>query len=124
MDMDKRIWKVRIKKAYPDATNHIIVGEVLEINPNYIRMRCKAYHFKKLLQASAQLQASTGPGGIFVSDTKIRAFPWHVISYVTELPEDFNWEDAAVELTERGDIILKEKEMKVSIKGGAGWLEH
>ena len=116
--MDKKIWKVRIKKAYADATNHIVVGEVLETTPLYIRMKCKAYHFKKLVQAS------TGTGGVFVSDIKTRIFPWHVISYITELPDGFNWKGAVVELAERGDIILKESDMKISIKGGAGWVEH
>ncbi|MFA5394148.1 MAG: hypothetical protein WC081_03935 [Candidatus Ratteibacteria bacterium] len=116
--MDKKIWKVRIKKAYADATNHIVVGEVLEITPLYIRMKCKAYHFKKLVQAA------TSSNGIFVSDAKVRIFPWHVISYITELPEGFNWKDATVKIAERGDIILNENETKISIKGGAGWVEY
>jgi len=116
--MDKKIWKVRIKKAYADATNHIVVGEVLETTPIYIKLKCRAYHFKKPMQASA------GPGGIFVSDTKVRIFPWQVISYITELPEDFNWEDTIVELTGRGEIILKQSEMNVTIKGGGGWVNQ
>ena len=116
--MDKKVWKVRIKKAYADATNHIVVGEVLETTPIYIKLKCRAYHFKK------PMQASSGPGGIFVSDTKVRIFPWQVISYITELPEDFNWEDAVVELTERGEIILKQSEINVTIKGGGGWINQ
>ena len=114
--MDKKIWKARIKKAYADATNHIVVGEVLEATPLYIRMKCKAYHFKKPIQTTDKQ-----PAGIFVSDAKVRIFPWQVISYITELPEDFNWEEAVVELTGRGEIILKQNETNITIKGGGGW---
>lgn len=113
--MEKRIWKVRMKKLYPEATNHVAVGKVLEETEIYVKMKCRTYHFRK----------PTISTHIFISDTKTRIFPWNTIAYITELPHDFAWEKAEAELIENADIILKaqEKKEKVGIKGGPHWLE-
>ncbi len=92
-----RIWKARMRKAYPDATNHVVVGEVIEENPLYLKMRCRAFHFKR----------PTVNANISSSDIKVRLFPWEQISYITELPESSDWELAEVGLDEKGDVVLK-----------------
>jgi len=111
----RKIWKVRIKKAYQDATNHIAVGEVLEENQIYIKMRCRTFHFKK----------PTYSFGIYSSEIKTRIFPWQTISYITELSPDFEWKNVKVELTERGDVVLftEKEDKKIGIKGGPQWAE-
>ena len=43
-DNDK-IWKIRTIKSYPEATNHLLVGRVLDITDSYVRLHCKTYHF-------------------------------------------------------------------------------
>ncbi|NOZ64242.1 MAG: hypothetical protein GXO71_04815 [Caldiserica bacterium] len=113
---EKKIWKVRIRKVYPEATNHIAVGEVIEENPSYVKMRCRTYHFKKLLTPQSKF---------VTSQIKVRIFPWETIAYATELPSSLHWEKAEVELMEDGDLLLKGKEKKedVGIKGGPSWLE-
>ena len=92
-----RIWKARMKKSYADETNHVVVGEVLEENPLYLRMRCRAFHFKR----------PTSSTNIVTSQTKVRLFPWERFSYITELPESTDWEGAAAGLDDKGDVILR-----------------
>ena len=92
-----RIWKARMRKAYADATNHVVVGEVLEENPMYLRMRCRAFHFKR----------PTMNANIVTSEIKVRLFPWAQISYVTELPDSPDWERAVAALNEKGEVVLK-----------------
>jgi hypothetical protein len=92
-----KIWKVRTKKAYSDETNHVVVGEVLEENPQYLRMRCRAFHFKRPTMSTH----------VISSEIKVRLFPWEEISYVTELPDSSDWERAVAGLDEKGDVVLK-----------------
>ncbi len=92
-----RIWKARMRKSYAEATNHVVVGEVVEENPLYVRMRCRAFHFKR----------PTVNANIITSEVKVRLFPWQQISYITELPDTTNWERAAVGLDEKGDVVLR-----------------
>ena len=105
--MEKRIWKVRIKKTYPEATNHVVVGEVLEITPIYLEMKCKAFHFKKPTIASSVLS----------SLVKTRIFPWHTVSYITVLDSNLDWESAEVSLSQTGDIVITSEENAVIIGG-------
>jgi len=86
-----------MRKAYADATNHVVVGEVLEENPMYLRMRCRAFHFKR----------PTMNANIVTSEIKVRLFPWAQISYVTELPDSPDWERAVAALNEKGEVVLK-----------------
>ena len=106
----KRIWKARMKKSYADETNHVIVGEVLEENPLYLKMRCRAFHFKR----------PTVNANITTSDIKVRLFPWAQVSYVTELPETPDWERAVAGLDEKGDVVLKPASgtQSISLKEG------
>lgn len=82
---------------YPEATNHYIIGEILEENEVYIKLRCKTFHFKKPLTNKE----------IYISDVKTRIFPWNTISYILEIPYDFNWEEAVPFIDEKGEIVLK-----------------
>ncbi|HTW91115.1 MAG TPA: hypothetical protein VMH22_05345 [bacterium] len=99
-----------MRKAYPEATTHVVVGEVLEENPLYLRMRCRAFHFKR----------PTVNANITTSDIKVRLFPWGQISYVTELPDSSDWELAEAGLDEKGDVVLKHpiSSESISLKEG------
>lgn len=110
--MMKTIWKIRAEKPYAGATNHVIVGELVEETDRYVRMRCRTFHFGKPV-ATAQVHV----GGI-----KTRLFPWHTIAYVTVLAPDFPWKEAAPELTESGDIVFRATGEVLSARRGGDWL--
>ena len=40
-EIERKIWKIRTVKAYPEAHNHIIIGHVLERTDSYVRLDCK-----------------------------------------------------------------------------------
>jgi hypothetical protein len=105
-----KIWKARMKKSYADETNHVVVGEVIEENPLYLKIRCRAFHFKRPMVNA----------NIVTSDIKVRLFPWDQISYVTELPDSADWERAAAGLDEKGDVVLKPAagSQSISLKEG------
>jgi hypothetical protein len=105
-----KIWKARMRKAYADETNHVVVGEVMEENSLYLRMRCRAFHFKR----------PTMNANIVTSEIKVRIFPWEEISYITELPDSSDWERAAAGLDEKGDVVLKPAagSQSISLKEG------
>jgi hypothetical protein len=94
---DARVWKVRARKTYADETNHVIVGEIVEEAPQYLKMRCRTFHFKRpMVNAS-----------IAASEPRVRLFPWSAIAYVTEILEPIDWERARAQLDEKGDVVLK-----------------
>ncbi len=92
----RRVWKVRIRKPYDTATNHVVVGEVLEETANYVRMRCRAFHFHR----------PTHNSSIISGDIGIRVFPWASISYATELADDSSWEHVEASLDENFNVVL------------------
>ncbi len=91
-----KIVKVRMGKGYPEAKNHVAVGEILEEQARYLRMRCQTYHFRKY-----KSERSVKVGGI-----QVRCFPWERIAVITELPQDIPWEKADFKLNEEGKLVL------------------
>lgn len=92
----RRVWKVRIKKLYPTATNHVVVGEVLEETVNYVKMRCRAFHFHR----------PTSSSSIISGDIGVRVFPWSSIAYATEIDADSSWEHVQASLDENFNVVL------------------
>ena len=91
-----KIVKVRTEKEYPEAKNHVAIGEVLEETPQYLRIRCRAYHF-----GSYKTGQNTKQGEI-----QVRCFPWERIAVITELPQALQWEKANFKLNEEGKLVL------------------
>ncbi|MCM8771562.1 MAG: hypothetical protein NC922_00575 [Candidatus Omnitrophica bacterium] len=91
---------------YKEATNHYALGELIEENDRYIKLRCKTFHFKNPMLNK----------GIYISDIKFRIFPWHTISYILEIPEEVNWEEALPFIDEKGEIILKTERLTYKIE--------
>jgi hypothetical protein len=75
----------------------VVVGEVIEETPLYLKLKCRAFHFKRPMVNA----------NINTSDIKVRLFPWAQISYITELTESPDWERATAVLDEKGDVVLK-----------------
>jgi hypothetical protein len=101
----KRVWKVRIRKPYDTATNHVVVGEVLEETANYVRMRCRAFHFHR----------PTHDSSIISGDIGIRVFPWTSISYATEIPYDSDWEHVGASLDQNFNVVLALRAGRVDV---------
>ncbi|MEO0085977.1 MAG: hypothetical protein ABIK37_05040 [candidate division WOR-3 bacterium] len=96
---EKQIWKVRIRKAYAEETTHVVVGEVVEQNSVWVKLRCRAVHFRR----------PTMDAHVRLSEVKMRIFPWNTIAYVTVLPAGLEWERAKVTLTEHGDVVMNQR---------------
>jgi hypothetical protein len=94
-----------MRKSYAEETNHVVVGEVLEVTPTYLKMRCRAFHFKRPMVNA----------NIVTSEIKVRLFPWQAVAYVTELPESLNWERAAAVLDAKGDVVLTPAESSQAV---------
>ena len=46
-----RIWKVRTVKDYPEAHNHLFIGQVLQVTESYVRLDCRTYHFGRVVNS-------------------------------------------------------------------------
>ncbi len=97
---DKKIWKVRTVKNYPEAHNHLFIGHVLELTQSYVRLDCRTYHFSRATNSIKDIR--TGGKGI-------RILPWHRIELVNELPSSFNWYEAK---------LISNKEEKIALSDG------
>ncbi len=95
-----KIVKVRMGKEYPEAKNHVAIGEVLEEKAQYLRLRCQTYHFKNYKN-----QRAVKEGGV-----QVRCFPWERIAVITELPQDTQWEKANFKLNEEGRLVLDDSQ--------------
>jgi hypothetical protein len=99
-----KIVKVRWRKEYPDATNHVCIGEVKEEAINCLKIYGKTFHFKRSLSSG-----ETPFSNIGVGKSKTRWIPWSAINLVTELPEDIDWENMKFGLDENGTIIVSDE---------------
>jgi hypothetical protein len=96
---EKQVWKVRTVKNYPEAHNHIFIGQVLEQTQAYIRLDCRTYHFSK---------AINNPKDIRIGSQGVRILPWHRIELINELPESFDYVKAKLISTKDGKLALSD----------------
>ena len=94
----RRVWKVRIVKPYAEAHNHLIIGELLEETPTWLRIRGRTYHFGR---ASQRLQ------DIKVGSNSVRLIPRNRVEVVNELPASFDYADARLVTDGKGNVGLK-----------------
>lgn len=92
----KKIWKIRTIKNYPEAHNHLCVGEVVNIGDSYVRLKCRTYHFGRNLN---------GPRDVRVGETGFRIIPWSRIEIINELEATFNYEQAKLNLEQNGVVL-------------------
>lgn len=93
----KLVWKVRTVKDYPDAHNHIFVGEVKGITENYVRLKCKTFHYGRRINALKDVRE-----GAF----ELRIIPWNRIEVINELSVDFDVENAKLFVDKSGATTL------------------
>lgn len=96
---DKKIWKVRTVKNYPEAHNHLFIGQILQLTPFYVRLDCKTYHFGKAVNSVKDIRA--GAKGV-------RILPWNRIELINELPPSFDYSKASLTSNEDGKIALSD----------------
>ena len=96
---ERKIWKVRTVKNYPDAHNHLFIGQVLAITQSYIRLDCKTYHFGKTINSPKNIRA--GMKGV-------RILPWNRIELINELPSSFDYSKADLVTKDDGKIALSD----------------
>jgi hypothetical protein len=108
---ERKIWKIRTVKAYPEAHNHIIVGHVLEITGSYVRMDCRTYHFGK---------AVNGEKDIYTGSCMIRIIPWARIEIINELSELFDYVNPQLFSNKDGTINIKDKQYAYSLVSQVG----
>jgi hypothetical protein len=102
----KKIWKIRTVKNYPEAHNHLLIGEVLEIEKSYVCLNCKTYHFGRSIN---------GTKDVVVGEVNIRFLPWNRIEIINELPVSFDYVNAVLDVEEKHKIILKDKQFKCAV---------
>ena len=110
-ETERKIWKIRTVKSYPDAHNHIIVGSVLEITVPYVRMDCKTYHFGK---------AVNGEKDIYIGSCMVRIIPWTRIEIINELSESFDYANAQLLGNKDGTIIIQDKQHTYNLVSQVG----
>jgi len=96
---DNKIWKVRTVKNYPEAHNHVLIGQVLELNQSYVRLDCRTYHFGKAISNVRDIRA-----GIKAA----RILPWSRIELINELPSSFDYAKAKLVANKDGKIALSD----------------
>lgn len=96
--MEKKIIKVRQIKEYREAKSHVLIGEVLEENEKYLRLRGKSFHFRSGGYKTTE--------SVDIGKVKTRWIPWSMIAVVTELPSDFDWVTAKFKLDKNGKLNL------------------
>ena len=95
----KKIWKVRTVKNYPEAHNHLFIGQILQLTQAYIRMNCRTCHFGKVINS---------PKDIRLGSKGIRILPWHNIELINELPCDFDYINASIVLSRNSKMALSD----------------
>jgi hypothetical protein len=95
--MDKDIWQIRFVKPYPDAHNHIFVGQVMARDAVCVKLLCKAYHFGRVVNRLRDIRE--GPLGT-------RIVPWQRIEVIHELPASFSFRRAWLAANDEGNYVL------------------
>jgi hypothetical protein len=98
--MKDKIVRLRWKKVYKEASNHVAIGKVLHENSGYLVMKCKTFHFQKILSGTTH--------GILEGEVCVRMIPWSAIEVMHELRTDTVY-DAPLGKDSKGNIILNNK---------------
>ena len=91
------VWKIRTVKDYADAHNHIFVGLVVGITDNYVRIKCKTFHYGRRVNASKDVREGA---------YELRIIPWSRIEVINELSADFDVEQAKLMVDSSGAATL------------------
>jgi len=99
MTKQKPVWKIRMVKDYPEAHNHLLIGEVLELTSTFIRAKCRTFHFGT---------AVSGPKNVQIGATMVRVIPWNRVEIVNELSAAFDFARAELVRDAEGGTALQD----------------
>ena len=94
------IWKIRTVKAYPEAHNHLLIGEVRAKDRVCVEMNCRSFHVGRAVHSLKNIRAG---------ELGIRIIPWTHIEIINVLPTDFDYCEAELSIDREGDILLKDR---------------
>jgi hypothetical protein len=98
MAKQRKVWKIRVVKPYAEAHNHLIIGEVLEETPMYVRVEGRTFHYGRSAEQARQVR---------VGDYAVRILPWARVEIVNELPGSFEVGRAKLACDGKGAIALQ-----------------
>ncbi len=75
--LNDKFVRLRCRKAYPDAHTHLVVGKVIKETENYIVMKGRTFHYKRIVDRELS-QISRG-------DVTVRVIPWDNVEIIHEL---------------------------------------
>lgn len=108
-----KVVRIRWVKPYPEAHNHVAIGDVLGETPYYLTLHCKTYHFGKNVGGrKARLVPHKYIGGVVEGEKNVRYVPWSRIEVINELPKDTDWDEHA-QVDEDGSCVLSNKHKTV-----------
>jgi hypothetical protein len=99
---ERKIWKIRTVKNYPQAHNHLFIGEVIQLTSSYVRLSCRTYHFSKVVNSVKDIKTGS---------ESVRILPWNRIEVINELPVSFNYSEAKLTSSKDGKIVLNDGQM-------------
>lgn len=96
--MKDKVIRLRWKKYYGEAHSHVAIGEVCHENSGYVALKCRTFHFKKIINGR----------GIREGDMCVRMIPWNTIEVMHELETDTDY-SAPLAMDSAGNIVLDNK---------------
>ena len=106
---ERQIWKIRTIKNYPDAHNHILVGKVLEITDSYVRLRCRTYHFGRIINKTEDIQ---------IGNLMVRVVPWSRIEIINEMPPVFDYRRNTLIANKEGEVLFSDGQNTCPVGSG------
>ena len=94
---EKKVWKIRTVKTYPEAHNHIIVGCVIDTTVSYVRLDCRTYHFGRAVNSEKD---------ICTGSQMVRVIPWARVEIINELADSFDYTSAQIVGGKDGNISI------------------
>jgi len=96
---EKKVWKIRTVKTYPEAHNHIIIGHVIDTTDSYVCLDCRTYHFGKAVNSEKD---------ICMGSQMVRVIPWARIEIINELADSFDYTTAQIVGGKAGNINIRD----------------
>ena len=96
----RRIWKVRCVKPYPEAHNHLLIGQVVGGDEVSLALMCRSFHYGRAVSRAKDIAVGT---------IGKRIVPWSRVEIINELPASFDHEKARLKADQEGNIFLSDE---------------
>ena len=94
------LWKVRVSKAYAEAHNHLLIGEVMSRDGVCVELDCRSFHFGRLVNSLKNVS---------VGEMGLRIVPWTQIEVINVLPSGFDYRGAELTADAEGNVHLTDR---------------